>query len=89
MAPAAWPPTTWIPTRSNILRDTGRMPGVFVLEAAAGLVEYAFSELGVKRLVASMAAENAASVKVAERLGMTFVGSAEKELNGVVYEGRR
>jgi ribosomal-protein-alanine N-acetyltransferase len=61
----------------------------FASGAAAGLVEYAFSELGVKRLVASMAAENAASVKVAEKLGMTYEGSAEKELNGIVYDGRR
>ena len=48
-----------------------------------------FTNLGVERLFASMAAENAASVKVAEKLGMTFEGSAERELNGVVYQGRR
>jgi len=61
----------------------------FASEAAAGLVEYAFLNLGVERLFASMATENAASVKVAEKLGMTFEGSAEKEVNGVVYRGRR
>jgi ribosomal-protein-alanine N-acetyltransferase len=61
----------------------------FASEAAAGLVKYAFSTLGVERLVASMATENAASVKVVERLGMTCEGSGEKELNGVVYQGRR
>jgi len=61
----------------------------FASEAAAGLVKYAFSTLGVERLVATMAAENAASVKVAERLGMTCEGSGEKELNGIVYDGRR
>jgi len=36
-----------------------------------------------------MAAENAASVKVAERLGMICEESIEKELHGAVYEGRR
>jgi RimJ/RimL family protein N-acetyltransferase len=61
----------------------------FASEAAVGLVEYAFSKLGVERLFASMAAENAASVKVAEKLGMKFEGSAEKEMNGVAYQGRR
>lgn len=61
----------------------------FASEAVAGLVEHAFSKLGVESLVASMAAENAASVKVAEKLGMTYEGSVEKELNGVVYQGRR
>jgi ribosomal-protein-alanine N-acetyltransferase len=61
----------------------------FASEAAAGLVEYAFSKLGVDRLFASMAAENVASVKVAEKLGMTFEGLVEKELNGVAYQGRR
>jgi ribosomal-protein-alanine N-acetyltransferase len=60
----------------------------FAKEASAGLVEYAFTKLGVERLFVSMAAENAASVKVAEKLGMTFEGSAERELNGVVYPGR-
>ncbi|KQC12714.1 MAG: hypothetical protein APR56_00365 [Methanosaeta sp. SDB] len=61
----------------------------FASEAAASLVEYAFSKLAVGRLFASIAAENAASVKVAEKIGMTFEGSAEKELNGVAYQGRR
>jgi ribosomal-protein-alanine N-acetyltransferase len=61
----------------------------FASEAAAGLVEYAFTKLGVERLFASMAAENAASVKVAEKLGMKFEGSTEKEMNGVAYQGRR
>lgn len=46
--------------------------GGFASEASRGLVEHAFSELGVEWLVASMSAENAASVKVAERLGMTL-----------------
>lgn len=61
----------------------------FASEAVAGLVEHAFSKLGVERLFASMTAENAASVKVAEKLGITYEGSAEKELNGNVYDGRR
>jgi len=61
----------------------------FASEAAAGLVSYAFTTLGVERLFASMAAENAASVKVAEKLGMTLVGNVEKELGGAVYQGRR
>jgi len=61
----------------------------FASEAAAGLVDHAFTKLGVERLFASMAAENATSVKVAEKLGMTFEGSAERELNGIVYQGSR
>jgi RimJ/RimL family protein N-acetyltransferase len=61
----------------------------FALVAAIGLVEHAFSTLGIERLIATMAVENAASMKVAEMLGMAFEGSVERVLNGVVCEGRR
>ncbi|MGC9514191.1 GNAT family N-acetyltransferase [Methanocrinis sp.] len=61
----------------------------FASEAATALAERAFTKLGVERLFASMAAENAASVKVAEKLGMIFEGSTEKELNGVAHQGHR
>ena len=44
---------------------------------AMAIVEYAFTKLGVERLFASMAAENASSVKAAEKLGMTLEGLAE------------
>lgn len=48
----------------------------YATEMAAALAHYALSELGIDRVVALIAPENTASVKVAENIGM----SAAKEL---------
>ena len=46
-------------------------------EAAQALMQYGFEELKLPRLVCCIDAENLASIKVAEKLGMTF----EKEVD--------
>ncbi|MGQ9364998.1 GNAT family N-acetyltransferase [Azospirillum sp. ST 5-10] len=46
----------------------------FATEAAAAVIGHAFATLGLHRLVATTHPENAASVRVAERLGFRFVG---------------
>lgn len=43
----------------------------YATEAAAALVDYAFSTLRLGRLIATTATENVASIKVMARLGMT------------------
>lgn len=43
-------------------------------EAASGLVRYGFRELGLRRIVASVEAGNAASVHILERLGFRLWG---------------
>ena len=42
----------------------------FAFESTTGLIEYAFSELGVRRIFAQICARNIKSVHLAERLGM-------------------
>lgn len=48
-------------------------------EAAAGIREYAFSTLGLSRLVCLIDPDNTASQKVAEKVGMTL----EKKVDGI------
>jgi RimJ/RimL family protein N-acetyltransferase len=52
----------------------------YATEAAQAVRDYAFSVLGLKRLIAIIDPSNLASIRVAEKLGMTF----EKE---VMLEG--
>jgi ribosomal-protein-alanine N-acetyltransferase len=47
-------------------------------EAAAALLEYAFSELGLSRVDGGAAFENCASVRVMEKIGMRYVGLDEE-----------
>ena len=44
----------------------------FATEAARALASYAFTQLGLKRLVATTEHDNAASIAVMQRLGMTL-----------------
>ena len=46
------------------------------VEAARGIRDYAFNQLGLSRLICMIDGENAASIGVAEGIGMTF----EKEV---------
>ncbi len=48
-------------------------------EAAQGIREYAFGQLGLTRLICMIYPENAASVKVATHIGMTFEREAVDE----------
>ncbi|WP_316570143.1 GNAT family N-acetyltransferase [Neobacillus sp. YIM B06451] len=54
----------------------------FATEAARGLLEFGFNELGLTRIIATIYHKNAPSIKVAERIGMkfekrTFVGKSD------------
>ncbi|UCG62074.1 MAG: GNAT family N-acetyltransferase [Candidatus Zixiibacteriota bacterium] len=51
----------------------------YATEAARAVLDYAFGTIGIKRLVGIANPENAASVKVLEKIGMTF----EKKLVGL------
>ena len=60
-------------------------------EAAYACLEYAFGELELKNVCCSIRPENVASIRVAERLGMTLCGSHtviynEKEMPHLIYE---
>jgi len=48
-------------------------------EAARGIVRYAFEELGLPRLICLIVHENAASMKVATKIGMRFEKEAADE----------
>lgn len=61
------------------------------IEAARACLEYAFDELGLKTVCCSIRPENGASIRVAERLGMTLCGRHtviynEKEMPHLIYE---
>lgn len=60
-------------------------------EAARACLEYAFGELALETVCCSIRQENVASIRVAERLGMTLRGrytviDNEKEIPHLVYE---
>lgn len=61
------------------------------IEAARACLEYAFGELGLKTVCCSIRPENGASVRVAEKLGMSLCGRHtviynEKEMPHLIYE---
>jgi len=49
-------------------------------EAAQAIVAYAFENLGITRLICLIEPENRASVKVAQKIGMTFEKAMEDEI---------
>ena len=49
-------------------------------EAARGIRDYAFEQLGLKRLVCLIDEQNRASLRVAEKIGMTFEKVGRDEL---------
>ncbi len=48
-------------------------------EAAQGILDYGFEQLGLSRLICMIDPRNQASIKVARRIGMTFEREAEDE----------
>jgi len=63
----------------------------YCTEAARACLEYAFGELALETVCCSIRPENVASIRVAERLGMTPCGSHtviynEKEMPHLIYE---
>lgn len=66
----------------------------YATEAVAALVRYAFESLGAQVVRAHASAENAASIRVAEKIGMRLVETFEHRYGdevwyGVRYERRR
>jgi len=51
----------------------------YATEATTALQKYAFTELGVSRVVAFVMEENPASIRIAEKVGMTFDGMVQRE----------
>jgi len=49
-------------------------------EAARGIRDYAFEQLGLKRLICLIDEQNRASIRVAEKIGMTFEKEGRDEL---------
>lgn len=49
-------------------------------EAALAIRDYGFHNLGLKRLVSLIDAENVASIRVAEKIGMTFEKASRDEI---------
>ena len=62
----------------------------YALEAAAGTLEYARSTLGIERVLAIVSPGNAASIRLLEKLGMTFERAARApgEESDVLVYGR-
>lgn len=48
-------------------------------EAARAIVRYAFSQLGLSRLICLIDSENSASLRVAEKIGMSFERAGQDE----------
>ncbi len=61
----------------------------YALEAIGKIIEYAFSDLKLEKVVARMAAENHSSMKVAEKAGMIPTRSMKNEKTRDLYKGCR
>jgi len=48
-------------------------------EAAQGILDYGFEQLGLSRLICLIERENQASMRVAEKIGMTFEKEGQDE----------
>ena len=61
----------------------------YALEAISKIIEYAFSDLKLEKVVARMAVENHASIKVAEKAGMIPIRSMKNEKTRDSHKGCR
>ena len=66
----------------------------FATEGAAAFAQYAFTTIGINKVYASIRPENQASIRVAERIGMSADGSYIKPYNGkdmehIIYSKER
>ena len=62
----------------------------FATEAAGALVDWALAQPGVARVCASLPPDNAAAIRVAEKLGMSLLGTVwEVDLDEVLLYGVR
>lgn len=74
--------------------DNGYWHHGYAIEAARACMEYAFEALGLKSVCCSIRPENEASIRVAEKLGMSRCGSHtvlynEKEMPHLIYKVER
>lgn len=74
--------------------DNGYWHHGYAIEAARACMEYAFEELNLKSVYCSIRPENEASIRVAEKLGMSRCGSHivlydEKEMPHLIYKVER
>lgn len=74
--------------------DNGYWHHGYAIEAARACMEHAFEELGLKSVYCSIRPENEASIRVAEKLGMSRCGSHivlynEKEMPHLIYKVER
>jgi RimJ/RimL family protein N-acetyltransferase len=69
-----WRPEGWPGLEVGWLLARDAWGHGYATEAARASMEYAWSELGADRLISLIAAENVASQRVAERLGMRSQG---------------
>ena len=59
----------------------------FATETAKGCLDYGFKDLGIKRIVGRAMKENFSSIKVLEKIEMTFKETFDFDgHNGVIYE---
>jgi RimJ/RimL family protein N-acetyltransferase len=54
----------------------------FAFESSSALMEYAFSELGLDRIVAVTQADNTASIRTLEKMGLAFEGLVRLDKDG-------
>lgn len=54
----------------------------FAYEASAAVIEFAFTELGLRRIAAVTQPDNVGSIKTLEKLGLTLDGTARLEADG-------
>jgi len=60
----------------------------YATEAAAALAEWALGQPGVARVCASMPPDNAAAIRVAQKIGMRLLGTVwEEDLDDVLLYG--
>lgn len=67
-----WNPEGWPGLEVGWLLDRACWGRGFATEAAGASLEYAFGQLGAKRVISVIAPANLRSVRVAERIGETF-----------------
>ena len=69
--------------------DPGFQGRGYATEAVAALVDYAFEGLGAAKVRAFASAENLASIRVAEKVGLRLVERFERTYDGETWQGVR
>jgi RimJ/RimL family protein N-acetyltransferase len=72
-----WQPEGWPGLEVGWLLQRESWGRGFATEAGAAAIDYAFRVLGVEKVISLIRPENHASIRVAERLGESYEGTAE------------